>query len=161
MMITVLGVGNIIMQDDGFGVRVAEYLQKHMDYPEEQVQILDGGTLGLDLMPYIHGTEKLLIIDAINIDAPIASYHRFEGEKLNAYFKDKLSVHDLGLNDILNILKITGQEIAETIIIGVKPDIVSIGIGLTKPVEAMIEPVAKEAKEIVDTWIQNTMNADK
>lgn len=50
--ISVVGIGNIIMQDEGFGVRCAEYLQKITDYPDF-VQIIDGGTLGMDLMPYI------------------------------------------------------------------------------------------------------------
>ena len=94
--ISVVGIGNIIMQDEGFGVRCAEYLQKITDYPDF-VQIIDGGTLGMDLMPYIADTKKLLLIDAMNIDAPVGSFHSFTGDELNAYFKDKISVHDLSL----------------------------------------------------------------
>ena len=62
--ITVLGIGNIILGDEGFGVRVAEYLDAHYDFPRG-VQILDGGTLGIELTQYLTGTKKLLIIDSI------------------------------------------------------------------------------------------------
>ena len=64
--ISVVGIGNIIMQDEGFGVRCAEYLQKITNYPDF-VQILDGGTLGMDLMPYIAGTKKLMLVIFINL----------------------------------------------------------------------------------------------
>ncbi len=150
--ITVVGVGNTIMTDDGFGVRAAEQLQQMTDYPDF-VQILDGGTLGMDLMPYIAGTKKLLFIDAINIDAPIASYHQFTGDELNAYFKDKLSVHDLGLNDMLAVLKVTGEPVEEVIVIGVTPEIVTMGLELTDKVADQVPKVAVKAKEIVDKWV--------
>lgn len=58
--ISVVGIGNIIMQDEGFGVRCAEYLQTITDYPDF-VQIIDGGTLGMDLMPYIAGSKNIII----------------------------------------------------------------------------------------------------
>ena len=151
--ISVVGVGNIIMQDEGFGVECAKHLQEITDYPDF-VQILDGGTLGMDLMPYITGTKKILFIDAINIDAPIGSYHEFTGDDLNAYFKNKLSVHDLGLNDLLAVLKITDNPVDEVVVIGVKPDVVSMGVGLTDKIAPKVDEVAKRAKEIVDKWVQ-------
>ena len=108
--ISVVGIGNIIMQDEGFGVRCAEYLQKITDYPDF-VQILDGGTLGMDLMPYIAGTKKLLFIDAMDIDGNIGDFYQFTGDELNAYFKNKMSVHDLGVNDMLAVLKLTDNPV--------------------------------------------------
>ena len=150
--ITVVGVGNTIMTDDGFGVRAAEYLQKITSYPDF-VQILDGGTLGMDLMPYIAGTKKLLFIDAINIDAPVGSYHEFKDDELNAYFKDKISVHDLGLNDMLAVLKVTGEPVEEVMVIGIKPDIITMGTEMTQPVAEKVPQVAAKAKEIVDKWV--------
>lgn len=150
--ITVVGVGNTIMTDDGFGVRAAEALQQMTDYPDF-VQILDGGTLGMDLMPYIAGSKKLLFIDAINIEAPAGSYHQFTGDELNAYFKDKISVHDLGLNDMLAVLKVTGEPVEEVIVIGVTPEIVTMGLELTEKIAAKVPETAAKAKEIVDKWV--------
>ena len=63
--VTILGVGNVILRDEGFGVRAAEYLDAHYDFPES-VQVVDGGTLGIELTQYVTGTKKLLVIDSIN-----------------------------------------------------------------------------------------------
>ena len=150
--ISVVGIGNIIMQDEGFGVRCAEYLQKITDYPDF-VQIIDGGTLGMDLMPYIAGTKKLLLIDAMNIDAPVGSFHSFTGDELNAYFKDKISVHDLGVNDMLAVLKLTDNPIEEAVVIGVKPEVVSMGLDMTEKIAEKVPEVAQKAKELVDKWV--------
>ena len=149
--ISVVGIGNIIMQDEGFGVRCAEYLQKITDYPDF-VQIIDGGTLGMDLMPYIAGTKKLLLIDAMNIDAPVGSFHSFTGDELNAYFKDKISVHDLGVNDMLAVLKLTDNPIEE-VVISVKPEVVSMGLDMTEKIAEKVPEVAQKAKELVDKWV--------
>ena len=150
--ISVVGIGNIIMQDEGFGVRCAEYLQKITDYPDF-VQIIDGGTLGMDLMPYIAGTKKLLLIDAMNIDAPVGSFHSFTGDELNAYFKDKISVHDLGVNDMLAVLKLTDNPIEEVVVIGVKPEVVSMGLDMTEKIAEKVPEVAQKATELVDKWV--------
>lgn len=150
--ISVVGIGNIIMQDEGFGVRCAEYLQKITDYPDF-VQIIDGGTLGMDLMPYIAGTKKLLLIDAMNIDAPVGSFYSFTGDELNAYFKDKISVHDLGINDMLAVLKLTDNPIEEVVVMGVKPEVVSMGLDMTEKIAEKVPEVAQKAKELVDKWV--------
>ena len=150
--ISVVGIGNIIMQDEGFGVRCAEYLQKITDYPDF-VQIIDGGTLGMDLMPYIAGTKKLLLIDAMNIYAPVDSFHSFTGDELNAYFKDKISVHDLGVNDMLAVLKLTDNPIEEVVVMGVKPEVVSMGLDMTEKIAEKVPEVAQKAKELVDKWV--------
>lgn len=150
--ISVVGIGNIIMQDEGFGVKCAEYLKENTDYPDF-VQIIDGGTLGMDLMPYIADTKKLLFIDAIDIDAPVGTFYRYSGDELNAYFKNKLSIHDVGVNDMLAILKITNNPIEEVVVMGIKPAVVSMGLDLTPEVADKIPEVAQKAKELVDKWV--------
>ena len=140
------------MQDEGFGVRCAEYLQKITDYPDF-VQIIDGGTLGMDLMPYIAGTKKLLLIAEMNIDAPLGSFNSFTGDELNAYFKDKISVHDLGVNDMLAVLKLTDNPIEEVVVMGVKPEVVSMGLDMTEKIAEKVPEVAQKAKELVDKWV--------
>lgn len=150
--ISVVGIGNIIMQDEGFGVRCAEYLQKITDYPDF-VQIIDGGTLGMDLMPYIAGTKKLLFIDAIDVEGNVGDFYQFTGDELNAYFKDKISVHDLGVNDMLAVLKLTDNPIEEVIVMGVKPEVVSMGLDMTEKIAEKVPEVAQKAKELVDKWV--------
>ncbi|WP_296898228.1 HyaD/HybD family hydrogenase maturation endopeptidase [uncultured Megamonas sp.] len=150
--ISVVGIGNIIMQDEGFGVRCAEYLQKITDYPDF-VQIIDGGTLGMDLMPYIAGTKKLLFIDAIDVEGNVGDFYQFTGDELNAYFKNKITIHDVGVNDMLAVLKLTDNPIEEVIVMGIKPEIVSMGLDMTEKVAEKVPEVAQKAKELVDKWV--------
>ena len=92
--VTILGVGNVILRDEGFGVRVAEYLDAHYDFPES-VQVIDGGTLGIELTQYVTGTKKLLVIDSINGgQAPGTRFH-FHNDDIMAHFQDKLSAHEV------------------------------------------------------------------
>ena len=73
---------------------------------------------------------------------------------MNAYFKNKMSVHDLGVNDMLAVLKLTDNPVDEIIVMGVKPDVVSMGTELTSAIAEKIEPVAQKAKEVVDKWVE-------
>lgn len=148
--ITVLGVGNILMRDDGFGIRTIEKLQK-MNWPDN-VSILDGGTLGMALLPYIKGTAKLLIVDAINADGSIGDFFCFEGKDVNAYFSNKISIHDLGLNDLLAALEITGEPVDETIVMGIKPDVVDVGMDLTPAIEGKIDCTIDKAAAVLKKW---------
>lgn len=150
--ISVVGIGNIIMQDEGFGVRCAEYLQKITDYPDF-VQIIDGGTLGMDLMPYIAGTKKLLFIDAIDVEGNVGDFYQFTGDELNAYFKNKITIHDVGVNDMLAVLKLTDNPIEEVIVMGIKPEVVSMGLDMTEKIAKKVPEVAQKAKELVDKWV--------
>ena len=114
---TVLGVGNVILRDEGFGVRVAEYLAAHYDFPES-VQIVDGGTLGIELTQYVTGTKKLLVIDSINGgQAPGTRFH-FHNDDIMAHFQDKISAHEVGIQDVLALLAVTGKKIPEVVVIG-------------------------------------------
>ena len=70
--VTVLGIGNIILRDEGFGVRAVEYLEEHYRFSSD-VRLLDGGTLGPELLHFLTGTEKLLILDAVSGDGAPAS----------------------------------------------------------------------------------------
>ena len=114
---TVLGVGNVILRDEGFGVRVAEYLAAHYDFPES-VQIVDGGTLGIELTQFVTGTRRLLVIDSINGHAAPGTLFRFEDDAVMEHFQDKISAHEVGIQDVLALLAVTGKKIPEVVVIG-------------------------------------------
>ncbi|EGO64049.1 HyaD/HybD family hydrogenase maturation endopeptidase [Acetonema longum] len=137
--ITVLGIGNILLQDEGFGVRVIEELQRRYRFTEP-VQVLDGGTLGMELLHFITGSARLLVIDAIDGGQPPGSFYRLTGEAVQAYFQDKVSLHELGLKDVLAALKVLDEPVEEVVIIGVQPAVLDLGLDLTPAVVAMIEP---------------------
>lgn len=136
--ITVLGIGNILLQDEGFGVRVVEELLRRYRFPEA-VQVLDGGTLGMELLRFITGTQRLLIIDAVGGGGPPGAFYRLAGEEIQAYFQEKVSMHELGIKDVLAVLEVTGKPIAEVVILGVEPESLELGLELTPTVAAMVE----------------------
>ena len=147
--VTILGIGNVILRDEGFGVRVAEYLDKHYEFPES-VQIVDGGTLGIELTQYVTGTEKLLVIDSINGGAEPGTTFRFHNDDVMEHFQDKLSAHEVGIQDVLGLLTVTGHKIPDVVVIGAQPYDVEAGVelsdGMMKLLPQMVEQALKELK---------------
>ena len=137
--VTILGVGNVILRDEGFGVRVAEYLDAHYDFPES-VQVIDGGTLGIELTQYVTGTKKLLVIDSINGgQAPGTRFH-FHNDDIMAHFQDKLSAHEVGIQDVLALLTVTGRKIPEVVVLGAQPYDLEAGVELSPEMKKLLPP---------------------
>lgn len=149
--ITVLGVGNILLQDEGFGVRVVEEVTRRFSFPSN-VQVLDGGTLGMELMRFLPGTEKLILVDAIAGKKEAGSLYEFHNEEVKAYFKEKVSMHELGIQDVLAVLEVLEQPIKDMAIIGVQPKSLEIGIELSDTVAPMLEVVVNKVIEQLRSW---------
>lgn len=140
MSILVLGLGNTIMTDDGFGVTVVTTLASRYRF-QGPVKLLDGGTLGLDLLPYLEDVEQLLIVDALDMRAHPGSICRIEGEEVPRAFASKLSVHQMGLQDLLAVAELQGHVPRELVVWGVQPQCIEMGTQLTATVAAAVEPV--------------------
>ncbi|HXV22562.1 MAG TPA: HyaD/HybD family hydrogenase maturation endopeptidase [Desulfuromonadales bacterium] len=138
MSILVLGLGNALMTDDAFGYRMIEALQERVQFPAD-VAVLDGGTLGLDLLPRLEGIERLLVIDALEMGARPGTVFRLEGEEVPRAFAGKLSVHQMGLQDLLAVAELQGNLPAELVVWGVQPESIEMGLELTAPVAAAME----------------------
>src|SRR5512139_197144 len=116
----VLGIGNLIMTDDGVGVRVVQQLAEKYRFPPG-VRLLDGGTLGLDLLPQLEGVERLLIVDAVEAGGPPGTTLRLTGEAIPRLFQTKLSPHQMGLQDLLAVAELQGYCPPEMVLWGVQP----------------------------------------
>ena len=149
--VTILGVGNVILRDEGFGVRVAEYLDAHYDFPES-VQVIDGGTLGIELTQYVTGTKKLLVIDSINGgQAPGTRFH-FHNDDIMAHFQDKLSAHEVGIQDVLALLTVTGRKVPEVVVLGAQPFDLEAGVELSPGMMDLLPAVVEEAIGVLKDW---------
>lgn len=151
MAILVLGLGNTIMTDDGFGVRVVEALSSRYRF-QEGVRLLDGGTLGLDLLPYLENIDQLLIIDALEMQAVPGTVFRLEGEAVPRAFASKLSVHQMGVQDLLAVSELMGHLPRELVVWGVQPESIEMGTELTATVAAALEPVIEGVVEELRRW---------
>ena len=153
-MITVLGVGNIILRDEGLGVRAVEFLQNHFEFPAE-VQLIDGGTLGIELTYFLDSTDKLLIIDSINGAKSPGTIFRLEGESIKKHFSEKISAHEVGIQDVLTSMEITGHKIPETIVIGAQPFDLDAGLDLSIGMQKIFPWIVLESIKILREWEVN------
>ena len=151
MTVLVLGLGNTIMTDDGFGVRAVEALSSRCRFQGE-VRLLDGGTLGLDLLPHLEGVDRLLIVDALEMHAAPGTVFRLEGEEVPRAFAGKLSVHQMGVQDLLAVAELMGHLPGELVVWGVQPASIEMGTELTPTVAAAIGPVITGVVEDLRTW---------
>jgi hydrogenase maturation protease len=154
--ILVLGIGNLIMSDDGIGVRVVQRLLEGYRFPAG-VTVMDGGTLGLDLLPKLEGVKKLLLLDAVETGRGAGSIVRISGEEIPRAMKTRLSPHQAGLQDLLLLLlaELQGQIPEEMVLLGVQPEHIGIGLELSAQVAASLDPLAALALEELERWDVN------
>ena len=100
MNVAILGIGNILLRDEGIGVHAVNKLKNEYEFPEF-VRLIDGGTMGLDLLPFFEGNDKVLIIDAVDFKKEAGTIDIIEGDKIPAFLTSKLSVHQIGLPAML------------------------------------------------------------
>lgn len=146
-----LGIGNILLTDEGFGVRVVEALLARYRFPAG-VQLLDGGTLGMDLLRFLTGTRRLIIVDAIAGGGPPGTFYRFAGDEVRAYFSEKVSLHELGIKDVLAVLNATGKAVDEVVILGVQPASLDIGLELSPPIAATVDTAVNAVLAELAGW---------
>jgi hydrogenase maturation protease len=138
--VLVLGLGNAVMADDGLGVRAVARLLERFRIPDE-VAVLDGGTLGLDLLPRLEGIDRLLIIDALEIGERPGTVVRLEGEEVPRAFANKLSVHQMGVQDLLAVAELQGCLPGELVVWGAQPGSIEMAVELTPPVAGALEEI--------------------
>jgi hydrogenase maturation protease len=135
--LVVLGLGNVICGDDGVGVAVVRALGERFDVPES-VSLLDGGTLGLSLLGWLSGAEDVLLVDAIRSDAPPGTLVHLSGDDVAPAVRDRLSVHQIGVADLLDALRLLGTWPARMELVGLVPARLALGLGLSPDVEAAL-----------------------
>lgn len=146
----VLGVGNILLSDEGFGVRVAEALSQRFRFPDA-VEVLDGGTLGIELMRFLDGAQRLILIDAIHGSEP-GSFRIIQGDDVRLYFQEKVSLHEMGIQEVLASLVVMEKPIAEIVVIGVVPQSLEIGLDLTPLVASRIDEATDSVIRQLHDW---------
>ena len=132
--IVVLGLGNILLRDEGVGVRVIEELQKRYDF-SPSVKLIDGGTAGFGLVTEIEGCRKLLVVDAVKAGNEPGTVYKFKSGDITVTIPQTLSVHDLGFFEALEQWKMLGIN-PEVIFFGIEPeDMNSWGFDLTPSIQ--------------------------
>jgi len=144
----ILGVGNILLRDEGLGVRAAEYIKERYFIPED-VSIVDGGTGGLNLLSLIREFDYIIILDAVASRSSPGAIYRIPGKDLPKSPPLMTTAHQLGVQDMLAIADLEGCN-PDVVIIGMEPKDISLGLELSNVVREMLphiaDMVAKELK---------------
>jgi hydrogenase maturation protease len=139
--VVLLALGNTICGDDAVGPVALELLQKHDALPPE-VRALDGGTLGLSLLTHLEGVGRLILVDAIRADAPPGTLVRLEGDEVEVAAGERLSVHQVGVVDLLHAMRLLDDYPRELILLGLVPETLGLGVGLSAAVRRGLPQLA-------------------
>lgn len=151
--IVVVGIGNRIRTDDGFGVHAIERLQHDPRVPAG-VTLLDGGTFGLELLTYISDSTHLLLLDALDVGEEPGALLRMANQDLRG-LPGAASVHQVGLADLLATLPLVSPDPREIVLLGVQPASTDWGTELSPAVAGSLDSFVDAAIEQVLEWVQS------
>ena len=149
LSVLVLGIGNLLLSDEGVGVKAVEELENRYDC-SDAVEIVDGGTSGSELLPYFDDRSHILIIDAVKTGNKPGAIVRIENPP--AFFQKKISPHQIGLADVLGLAAITDNLPRNITLFGIEPKELSTGLDLSTEVarnlSRLVDMVVEELKSI-------------
>jgi hydrogenase maturation protease len=135
MSVAVVGLGNLILSDEGVGVHVVQRLAEAYTFPEDVV-LIDGGTSAIDLLDQLVEADHIIFIDAALSGGPPGSLVVLEGARLPVWFRERMSPHQIGLADLLATLRLMDHAPQSVTLIGIEPQSMELGTELTPLIEA-------------------------
>lgn len=147
----VLGLGNLLCGDDGLGAAAVARLDRDWEAPE-QALVLDGGTLGLALLPYLEDADDVILVDAIRDDAPTGALVRLSGDEVAPAVLHRLSPHQVGVADLLDGARLHDRYPRRLVLLGLVP--LNLGLGVERSIAVerrlpdLVEEVVAEARRM-------------
>ncbi len=150
--ILVLGVGNSLRSDDGVGIYVINALSSRSRHRSD-VQFLDGGTMGLWLLPEIEQARALIVVDAAEIGAPPGEVRRFEGGELDLQLAGtKRTAHEVAVADLIGAARLTGRSPDRCALVAVQPASTDWGLSPTEAVKVAIPRACDAVLSLIEQW---------
>ncbi|EIJ41553.1 hydrogenase expression/formation protein [Beggiatoa alba B18LD] len=151
--VLVLGIGNLLWADEGFGVRTVDFFYRHYQFPPH-VQLMDGGTQGLYLLSYIQAVTHLLIFDAVDYGLPAGTIKEVLNDEVPRFMgAKKMSLHQTGFQEVLAAAQLTNKYPQEVVLLGVQPlQLEDYGGSLTPLIKAQIPTVIERAIYHLQRW---------
>ena len=135
MTVAVVGLGNLILSDEGVGVHVVRRLDESYSFPDDVV-LIDGGTSAIDLLDQLVEAEHIIFIDAAQTGGPPGSIVALQGARLPVWFRERMSPHQIGLADLLATLSLMDRTPESVTLIGIEPQSMELGTELTPQIDA-------------------------
>ena len=151
--VLVLGVGNLLWADEGFGVRCVEEFARRWTVPDN-VALMDGGTQGLYLVQHIADADRVLVFDAVDFGAPVGQLVVVRDEEVPSFIaRGKMSLHQAGVSDVLACAELIGHKPVALTVIGAQPqDMEDYGGSLTPPLRALVPQAVECAANELRGW---------
>ena len=149
--ITILGIGNTLYTDEGLGVHALAALEEKYG-TDQQVQLIDGSTDGMSLLGPVEDTDYLIVIDAINAGKEGGHIIELHGDDIPAYYGIKMSIHQLGFQEVLLASKLRERYPKNIVMIGMQPTSLELGIGLSETNEAQLPKLLAVVERQVNKW---------
>jgi hydrogenase maturation protease len=148
----VLGIGNVLLGDDGAGVRLVERLRSELG--ADAANFVDGGTLSFSLLPYIESTDSMLVIDAADFEGTPGSVELFEGAAMDRFLASvrRRTVHEVSLIDLLDMARLRDCLPSRRALLCIKPLRVDWGETLSRPVADALCGAAQRARTLLSGW---------
>lgn len=144
--IVVLGLGNVLLKDEGVGIHVVHALQDSPPPPDIDLEVIDGGT-SPEALCLVEGADKLIVIDAVRGGGDPGSIYRFRPAEITLDDKDYLSLHQIGILESLRIMEGMGGEPKDMVILGVEPKEITWGLALSPELECKVPQIVKLVME--------------
>lgn len=147
--IKILGIGNLVRQDEGVGIHLLKALENQL--PPE-IELLDGGTGGLALLDYVESAGKLLVLDAVDAGRQPGEVVVWRQEQVPYFLAGKMSIHQVGFAEVLNLAKFRGNYPEEIAVIGIQPQVLDWGTELSEAVKGSIPDALQEVRNLLQEW---------
>jgi len=150
--VLVLGIGNLLWADEGFGVRAVEALHQRYAMPAG-VSLVDGGTQGLYLLEYVCSAERVLVLDAIDYALPPGTLRVFRDDEVPVWSDQVMSLHQATFQELLSLARLRGRFPRKITLIGVQPDVLDdLGGSLSPLVRARLDEAVEHAVAELSAW---------
>ena len=149
--IGILALGNLLRRDEGIGVHILRALREHVP---ENIEMVDGGTGGLELLSFLESKKRLIILDAVNADVKPGEVIEWRTEEVPIYTTGKLSLHQMSFAEVLYWAHLTGGLPEEIVVIGIQPDSLEWGTELTARAAAGIPTAIDKVLSCLKRWRQ-------
>lgn len=147
----VIGIGNVVLSDDGLGVHAVRRLRELHDLGDA-VELVEGGTAGLLLLPHLAEARRAIIVDAIDTGAPAGTLVRIDGEGHGDPFPVGSTPHEVGLGDLLAAARLTDAWPERLVLHGAQPASTAIGTDLTTPLAAVLDRLVERIVDELIAW---------
>jgi hydrogenase maturation protease len=152
----VIGIGNILLRDEGVGVRVSMELERRLAdgrlVAPPGTRVIDGGTLGLDLLPMLADAASLVLVDAVNLGRPPGTVVVLRGDEIEGTLAGHVSPHQVGVADLVAAARLMGDMPRDSSLVGIQPAEIDIGLELTPLVEAAVVSAAIRVCDELDRY---------